>query len=940
MFRNEAEGGFPAAESERLRRFYEAILSSTPDFVYVFSLDHRVLYANEALIEMWGRGREGAIGKTFLEIGYEPWHAEMHCREIDQVASTGEPIRGEVPYDGTLGRRIYDYIFVPIFGVDGAVEAVAGTTRDVTERKVAEENLRASEERQRYLVLLSDALRRLSDPIAVEGAASRILGGHLGADRVVYFTIEGNDYLIEQCFAPTVAPLVGRFPVADFGATLHRAFLEGRTVVESDIHQAAEYSESERAAFAAIQVRSQVAVPLVKGGRFIAGLAVHSAEPRVWSDREIAIVEETAERTWAAVERARVAEALRQSEERSAFVRRSSGVGFWYCDLPFDVLHWDELVKAHFHLAADALVTIGTFYERIHPDDREPTRRAIEQSIAGRTPYNTCYRTVHAETGEIRWIRAIGRTFYGADGNPERFDGVTLDVSDQKRAEADLIESEERRRLALDAAELGAWHLDSETHTLTTDERCRLLVAGSTEALGYAEAFAMIHADDREPVRAALAAAMRIEDPVPYAEEFRVIHADGSVHWIYAKGRAHRDGGGDDGRRTFDGIVVDITARKQTEEERERLVGELQCADRRKDVFLATLAHELRNPLAPISNGLSLMELSGLGESLEPTRAMMERQVNHLVRLVDDLLDLSRITKGKLQLQRDRIALAEVIEAAVETSLPAIEQGDHALEISLPPEPVLVDGDAIRLAQVVGNLLSNSAKYTERGGRIQITLAREGAMACLTVKDNGIGIPPAMLDRIFEMFSQVDRSLEKVTGGLGIGLALVKGLVEMHGGTIEAHSAGDGSGSEFVLRLPIPVTPESMGVETPAEGEGAERPRRRILVADDNVDSADSLGKLLEILGNEVDVAYDGEEAVERVRANHYEMIFLDIAMPRRNGFEAAREIRELPGGEMATLIAMTGWGQAEDREQTRRAGFHVHLVKPVNPQALRDLLR
>jgi len=928
-----------STESERQRRLYETVLTNTPDFMYVFSLDHKVLYANEALIHMWGCSRDGAIGRTFLEIGYEPWHAAMHDQEIDQVRATRQSIRGQVPFTGTDGRRQYEYIFVPVIGADGEVEAVAGTTRDITDRVLAEERLKANEARQTFLVALADAIRPLSDPAAVQAEASRLLGERLAANRVVYFEVVGGDYVIEREYVAGVRPLAGRYPVGSFGPSLLAALQEGRTTVEADALDVADRSPAECAAFAAIDVRGHVDVPLVKGGRFVAGLTVHDTGRRDWAAHELAMIEDTAERTWAAVERVRVEAELHRSEERSAFVRRSSGVGFWYCDLPFDVLQWDELVKAHFHLPPDAHVTIQTFYERIHPDDREPTRRAIERSIREHVHYEVDYRTVHPDSGALTWVRAIGRTFYAADGTPTRFDGVTLDVSQQKRAEQRLRESEERRRLALDAAELGTWHIDAATLTPTTDERFRSIFSGSTDAMDHEQVFAAIHPADRDHIRAAMDEAMSADGQAPYAQEYRVLHRDGSVHWVSARGRANFDRGGKPRLLSFNGTVADITERKLIEQERERLVGQLREADRRKDEFIATLAHELRNPLAPIRNGLQLIRMIGSSGAVEQARSMMERQLVQLTRLVDDLLDVSRLTTGKLELRRERVELCAVIDAALETSRPVIELEGHRLSVQHPDDPLVVDGDPIRLAQVISNLLNNSAKYTPTGGLIRVSVVRDAGQAVVAVADNGIGIPADMLARVFDMFTQVDRTLEKTTGGLGIGLSLVKGLVQMHGGTIEARSDGPGRGSEFALRLPLAGACAVPSDRSAGQAPGAEPPKRhRVLIVDDNVDFADSLGQMLALLGHEVRTAYDGHAGVIAAQAFRPAVVLCDIGMPKLNGYDAARRIRAQARGERTVLVALTGWGQGSDLAKSEAAGFDHHLVKPVEPAALIEL--
>jgi signal transduction histidine kinase len=364
-------------------------------------------------------------------------------------------------------------------------------------------------------------------------------------------------------------------------------------------------------------------------------------------------------------------------------------------------------------------------------------------------------------------------------------------------------------------------------------------------------------------------------------------------------------------------------------------------ADRRKDEFLAILAHELRNPLAPIRNGLQVMKLaSNDGSVVEQARVMMERQLGHMARLIDDLMDVSRISRGKVELRRGRVELARVVQQAVETSRPLIEQMGHELTLDVPPAPIFVNGDLTRLAQVFANLLNNAAKYTERGGRITLRVERQGSDAVLSVRDTGVGIPAHMLPRVFEMFTQVDQSLERSQGGLGIGLSLVKGLVEMHGGRVEARSDGHGTGSEFVVRLPVVLSPAARQPGDEADrAPAAAKARRRILVADDNRDSAGSLALLLRYMGNDTQTAHDGLEALDVAAAFRPDVILLDIGMPKLNGYETARRIRQQPWGRHVVLVAQTGWGQEDDKRLSREAGFDFHMVKPVDPAELESVL-
>lgn len=369
--------------------------------------------------------------------------------------------------------------------------------------------------------------------------------------------------------------------------------------------------------------------------------------------------------------------------------------------------------------------------------------------------------------------------------------------------------------------------------------------------------------------------------------------------------------------------------------ERSRLEAELRDGDRKKDDFIALLAHELRNPLAPIRNGLQVLRLAG-GDvnTVAQARAMMDRQLSHLVRLVDDLLDVSRISRNKMVLRRERVLLADAVNAAVETARPMIEAARHDLQVSLPPGPVFLDADLTRLSQILSNLLTNSAKYTAPGGRIHLSAERQVGVVVVTVRDNGIGIPADSLRHIFDMFSQVDGSIERKAGGLGIGLALVKGLVEMHGGTVTAES--DGNGSTFTVRLPLAAGKAKSAAEAILHNE---RARRRVLVVDDNRDGAESLAMMLRLLGDEVRTAHDGYEAIEMAEQFSPQVILMDIGMPRLNGLDAVRRIRTHEWGRPITIIALTGWGQDGDRARSREAGCDGHLVKPVSLSDLEKTL-
>jgi signal transduction histidine kinase len=373
--------------------------------------------------------------------------------------------------------------------------------------------------------------------------------------------------------------------------------------------------------------------------------------------------------------------------------------------------------------------------------------------------------------------------------------------------------------------------------------------------------------------------------------------------------------------------------------ENSRLYNEIRTSDARKDEFLATLAHELRNPLAPISNSLQVLRADTDQAKLTDSRAVIERQVAQLVHLVDDLLDVSRVSRGKLELRRRRVLLPDVLRAAVETSQPAIDAYQHTLQIRQPDDPVWLDADVTRLAQVFSNLLNNSAKYMEPGGTIVVEASADAEFVVVAVRDTGIGIAPEVLPHIFDMFVQADRSLERAHGGLGIGLTLVRRLVDLHNGTVTASSAGLGKGSEFVVRLPRAVGADIADTPpTPSANIGS-LPVRRILVVDDNKDAVESLALLLSIVGQSVATARDGLEALAQVEQFGPEVVVLDIGLPGLNGYEVARRIRAMDHSTPPVLVALTGWGQDEDRRRTVEAGFDHHLVKPVDFDALKALL-
>ncbi len=511
---------------------------------------------------------------------------------------------------------------------------------------------------------------------------------------------------------------------------------------------------------------------------------------------------------------------------------------------------------------------------------------------------------------------------------------------ERARTDRALRASEAQLSLALHSSELGIWNVDPVTNVVSSDERFRTIFNLTSEDVSFDQAFALIHPDDRDAVRDKVAAAIRPVDPVRYEAEYRVMHLDGSLHWVLAKGRAHfRNESAGPTLVSFDGTVADITERKHAEEALRESARELADLDRRKDEFLAMLSHELRNPLAPIANALQLLRLQKNELPLQrQARTIIERQVGQLNHLVDDLLEVSRITSGRVLLRQEQIAIGGIVERAIETSNPLIVKRRHELTVSMPTQPIWLYADAARLEQVVVNLLTNAAKYTDEGGHIWLTVEQAGDATVLRVRDTGLGISPELLPHIFDLFTQAERSLDRSQGGLGIGLCLVQRLVELHGGTV-AVSSVLGHGSEFVVRLPHVLTALETTSTVPIALVQPSPECCRVLVVDDNVDAAQSLAMLLTIAGHDLHLAYDGPSGLQAARALQPDVVLLDIGLPGLNGHEVAMRIREDATLKNIVLIAMTGYGQLADRQSSRDAGFDHHLVKPADFAEVQKIL-
>ncbi|MGZ3316182.1 MAG: CheR family methyltransferase, partial [Isosphaeraceae bacterium] len=622
---------------------------------------------------------------------------------------------------------------------------------------------------------------------------------------------------------------------------------------------------------------------------------------------------------------------LRDREARLALALDAGGMGTWQWDLQTDAVHWGERMLSLFELEPGEMPSSAqTFFDRVHPDDLSPLRETLHQAIEGDGNYNAEFRIILPDRS-IRWLAGRGRVMRDASGRPLRMHGVNFDITKRKRVEESLRQSESQFRALAESIPQLAWMAEPDGHIFWYNKRWFEYTGTTLESV---QGWGWQNVLDPDVLPAVMERwRASIEQGTPFEMVYPLRSSEGRFRAFLTRVLPVKDEHGAVVR--WFGTSTDIEAQKQAEDD-------LKRANRHKDEFLAMLAHELRNPLSPIRNAVHLLKFASPNDrTLVGAREMIDRQVTHLVRLVDDLLDVSRITRGKIDLRQEPVDLAGIVASAVESARPLIDSRRHRLEVSLPPEPVVVVADSTRLAQVILNLLNNSAKYTEEGGQISLLVERQDEQAVIRVRDNGMGIAPELLPRVFDLFTQADRTLDRSQGGLGIGLTIVHRLVEMQGGSVEAHSEGPGRGSEFVVKIPVAPVPQHDPQLLARPEPPNEKPRgSRVLVVDDHADSADSLSLLLSHLGHEVQTAYDSRMALTIARSFRPGVIFCDLGLPIMDGYEVARQLRTFPETRDAVLVALTGYGQDEDKKRSVTAGFHYHLVKPVSPESLEDVLK
>jgi PAS domain S-box-containing protein len=814
--------------------------------------------------------------------------------------------------------------------VENACERWA-MARELRQRKEA---LRLVTDRETFRSVFGDATRGVTDEHALKRVASRLLGLHLGANRLIYAEVVGDGcVVIEPGYVSGVQQIDGVYRLEDYGPTLMATFQAGKNVLVADMRNDPVYSMPEKQAYAKQQIVANLLLPILKAGRLVAILGVQQNTPRIWTSDEIVIAREIAERTWSAVEHARAEKKLKAKELQLSQMLHI--MPSFSAVLAGPTFVFQMANQSYFDLVRRGPEIIGkTVIEALPEIADQPFPALLEEVYRTGKPFEAKAMLLKLPTEPGGSLTDIFVDFAylplcEADG---QVSGVLVHGVDR------TAEVRATQALAQGVRELRSVTENTPDMLTRFDRQFRHVFANSviTKITGRqpAEVLGKTHRQ--------LGLPKELCDPWEAAIRHVFDHGTQSV-LDFSRETPH------DGLRHFAcRLVPEFNERGQVESalavthditDRRDYEQRLLEQDIRKDEFLATLAHELRNPLAPIRTGLQLLKLAPKADVAARTLLVMERQLGQLVRLIDDLLDVSRISSGKIVLKRARVAFQDIAAVALEAARPLIDAGSHSLTIEWPNEAVWLDADPTRLTQVFSNLLTNSAKYMRPGGQIKFSARRQGDSIVVSVQDTGIGIPADMLGAVFNMFTQINRTLDRAQGGLGIGLSLVKTLVEMHGGSVQAASGGSDLGSEFTVILPTasrlasePLIPAAGAVTAASAGH-------RILVVDDNVDAAETMAMLLDLSGHDARAAFDGEEALDVAFSFRPDVVFLDIGLPGMNGYEVARRLRADPSTASAKLIALTGWGTEDDIRQSTMAGFHAHLTKPIDPEAVEALL-
>jgi PAS domain S-box-containing protein len=633
-----------------------------------------------------------------------------------------------------------------------------------------------------------------------------------------------------------------------------------------------------------------------------------------------------------AIDRAITHDRLGRLNERLRGAQAMAHLGSWELDLERNLLSWSDEVYRIFGVEPQAFgARYEAFLELVHPDDRGAVDATYSDSVRqGKSGCELEHRIVRRSTGEVRTVHE--KCVHTRDGSGRVIGsyGMVHDITERVRAEEALRESEERFRIMADRSPVIMWVTDREGGLQFANRTYREFFGVTLEQMRGSKWEPLIHPDDVSGYVIAFSAALR--EQRPFVARARMRRADGEWRWVASQAEPRSSSSGE--FLGYVGASVDVTEPKRAEDV-------LREADQRKNAFLAMLSHELRNPLAPIRNSIYLLDRAAPGgEQAKRALRIIDRQTAHMTRLIDDLLDVSRISRGKINLQRERLDLCDLVRRTIEDHRSLFDQRGVALDVSLPDEHLWVNGDATRLSQAIGNLLHNGAKFTTSGGTTSIAVERDAraGFAVIRVRDTGIGISAEILPHLFEAFTQADSTLDRSRGGMGLGLALVKGLVELHSGTVDARSKGVGTGAEFTVHLPL-ARPAGDADEAATARHDRPSPRRRVLVIEDNVDAAESLKEALELGDHEVAIAFNGPEGLDRAHGFKPDVVLCDIGLPGMDGYQVARAFRADAALKNAFLVALTGYAGPEDQQRASEAGFERHLAKPPSMGKIELLL-
>lgn len=913
-------------ESERTNRFlresnerFQQMADHAPVMVWVSEPDGTTSFLSKSWYEFTGQSAPDALG-------FE-WARAMHPDDLahtrqEYESAVAERSAFQIEYRLRRNDGVYRWMLdtaSPRFSDDSSFLGYIGSVLDITDRKETED-LHREEAR------LSDILNRVSQRLNRETELSRIIqivtdegtelsGAQFGA--FFYNVVAPEEYMLYTLAGVSREAFEG-FPMPRHTKLFSPTFRGERVIRSDDITRHADYGQSSPyfgMPEGHLPVRSYLAVPVVTaGGEVIGGLFFGHERTSAFNGRHEKLIESVAAQAAIAIENARLLEEVRETANRLKLAFEASKLGDWSWSYETDLITLSE--RAAEIIGVEGAITWPDLSARVAEEDRDLVYEAAVAAIENDSAYHIEYRIDRSDRSQV-WVLVIGRPIHDSDHNLVGMSGIMQDITERKLTEAALAVSEDQIRTLANTFSHLAW-MARPNGDIFWFNQMWYEFTGLTPDQSRGQGWSLVL--DRDDMSRILAKFLRhLRSGEPWEDTFQIRRHDGDMIWHLNRMRPVRDASGE--------IILWFGTNTDISEQRE--------ADRRKDEFIAMLAHELRNPLSPLKNGIEVLKFGqGNPELFENMRAMMERQVDHMVQLVDDLMDVSRISRGVIQLRLQAVNLRDVIQSAVETSQPLFQHRRQYLEVQLPPSDAVVEADPTRLAQVVSNLLNNASKYSPEASSITLVCELKSDEVVIAVEDEGIGLAPSAIDRVFDMFAQVDSARDSGQGGLGIGLHLARRLTEMQGGTIRAESDGLGQGSRFCVTLPRRAAGfREADIET---SDSKTTALKSILVVDDNQDAADSLAHLLENAGHQVVVAYGGSAALAAIESTQPQIVVMDIGMPEMDGNEVARQIRRKPWGADVRLIALTGWGSPEDRKRTREAGFDDHLVKPANLEALK----